>query len=101
MVTPCDLPVLKPNAVIVITDAYSKKMDQEPFEKLPENIRYKLSKIECDGKVDEVLVPVSAIKVSTLDAAGKLVEKEKASSMLIEYFDKNGVLLHVARMNKE
>jgi hypothetical protein len=96
---PCDLPVLKPNTVVVVTDAFSKKADRELFDKLPEHLRYKVGHVECKGKIEEALIPVASIKVSTFDDSGKLVEKEKATNMLIEYFDKNGAALEVVKMS--
>jgi hypothetical protein len=69
------------------------------FDKLSEHLQYKVGHVECKGKVEGALIPVAAIKVSTLDNSGKLVEKEKATNMLIEYFDKNGAALEVVRMS--
>lgn len=98
MSMPCDLPVLKPNEIVLVIDVFSKSVKKEFFNQMPEDVRYIEGDVECEGKIKNFLIPVAEIRVSTFDESGRLVPKDKATNMLIEYFDKNGKVLNVTRM---
>ena len=85
---------------IVIVDMGSKERKTERFESLPDDIRYKPQLQTCNDVERTIMVPVAEIRVSPVDNAGKLVQKELATSLLIEYFDKDGNALEVVRMTK-
>ncbi len=91
---------LQAGPAVVIVDMGSKERKTERFENLPEDVRYKPQLRTCNEVERTVMVPVAEIRVSPVDNAGKLVQKEQASSLLIEYFDKDGKVLEVVRMAK-
>ncbi|MBC3812571.1 hypothetical protein [Undibacterium aquatile] len=85
---------------VVIVDKVSKERKTERFESLPDDVRYKPQLRTCKDVERTIMVPVAEIRVSQVDNAGKLVQKELATSLLIEYFDKDGKVLEVVRMAK-
>ena len=96
----CHVPPPAITATIVIVDMASKQRKTEQFESLPDDIKYKPRQLTCNAEEKTVMVPVAEIRVSPVDSSGKLVKKEAATSMLIEYFDKDGQVLEVVRMAK-
>lgn len=91
---------LSASSAIVIVDMGTKERKTERFESLPDDVRYKPQLRTCKDVERTVMVPVAEIRVSPVDNAGKLVQKALATSLLIEYFDKNGKVLEVVRMAK-
>ena len=89
---------LQGGPTVVIVDMVSKERKTEGFENLPDDIRYKPQLQSCNGEDRTVMVPVAEIRVTPVDNAGKLVGKERATGLLIEYVDKQGKVLEVVRM---
>ncbi len=77
---------------------YSKERKSEPFESVPEAIRYKQKVVTCDNEDKIVDFPVAEIRLYPMDKTGKLVEKEKVTNLLIKYYDKDGNIMQVVRM---
>ena len=86
---------------VVIFDRYAKTRKIEKFAGLPNDMKYKPRLVTCDKVEKTIQVPVAEIQLSTVDKTGQLVEKGKATSVLIEYLDKDGSVLEVVRMVKD
>jgi hypothetical protein len=97
----CDAQPNLPNLAVSIIHMDTNERKTEKFENLPNDIKYKPRLLKCDNTEKTVMVPVAEIRVSPLDNSGKLVKKEAATSMLIEYIDKEGHVLQVVRMEKQ
>lgn len=83
---------------VVIFDRYANTRKVEKFSELPTNIRFKPRLMICDKVEKTIQVPVAEIRLSTVDKTGQLVEKDKATLLLIEYLDKDGNILEVTHM---
>ena len=86
---------------VVIFDRYAKTRKIEKFAGLSNDMKYKPRLVTCDKVEKTIQVPVAEIQLSTVDKTGQLVEKSKATSVLIEYLDKEGNVLEVVRMVKD
>ncbi len=97
----CHPPPVPADSTVLIVELHSKERKTEAFANLPDHIRYKRKILTCDGKPREVVVPVAEIRLSIVDDAGNPVPKELATSMLIEYMDRDGNVLETTRMVKD
>jgi hypothetical protein len=97
----CEAPVPPPSGQVIIVDMYSKEVKRQEFNDLPDDIRYKSRLTECHEKEVNVMVPVTEIRVSPIDAHGNLVSKEKAKIVMVEYLDKDGKVLQTTKMTKD
>ena len=85
---------------VVIFDRYANTRKVEKLSSLPNDIRFIPRLMVCDKVEKTIQVPVAEIRLSAMDKTGQLVEKDKATFLLIEYLDKDGKVLEVGHMRK-
>ena len=97
----CNPDELVPRDFITVVELYSKTETSVSFSEFKGTKWHSHRALCAEGKTEVVMIPAANIIIHQIGEHGELTSKEKAVSLLIEAFDKNGKYILGTRLFRE